>query len=67
MGESLTFYTRNVAHQMFREEERGGLEVGMKADFIVLEKDLFHVDPKDVSTVTIKALYRNGSPVGIYS
>jgi predicted amidohydrolase YtcJ len=52
---------------MFREKERGGLEVGMKADFIVLEKDLFHVDPKDVFTVTIKALYRNGSPVGIYS
>ena len=67
MGEALTFYTKNVAHQMFREKERGGLEVGMKADFIVLEKDLFHVDPKDVSTVTIKALYRNGSPVGIYS
>ena len=67
MDESLTFYTKNVAHQMFRENERGGLEVGMKADFIVLERDLFQVDPKDVSTVTIKALYRNGSPVGIYS
>ena len=67
MEESLTFYTKNVAHQMFREEERGELEVGMKADFIVLERDLFRVDPKDVFTVSIKALYRNGSPVGIDS
>jgi predicted amidohydrolase YtcJ len=67
MNESLTFYTQNVAHQMFRENERGGLEVGMKADFIVLDRDLFHVDPKDVSTVTIKTLYRNGFPVGVSS
>ncbi len=67
MCESLTFYTKNVAQQMFREEERGALEIGMKADFIVLERDLFHVDPKEVATVNIKALYRNGSPVGIYS
>jgi predicted amidohydrolase YtcJ len=67
MGESLTFYTKNVAQQMFREEERGALEIGMKADFIVLERNLFHVDPKEVATVNIKALYRNGSPVGIYS
>lgn len=67
MGESLTFYTKNVAQQMFREEERGALEIGMKADFIVLERNLFHVDPKEVATVKIKDLYRNGSPVGIYS
>lgn len=63
MDESLTFYTKNVAHQMFRENERGGLEVGMKADFIVLENNLLQVDPKDVPSVSIKALYRNGSPV----
>lgn len=63
MDESLSFYTKNVAHQMFRENERGGLEAGMKADFIVLESDLLQVDPKDVPSVSIKALYRNGSPV----
>ena len=34
--ESLTFYTRNVAYQMFRENERGTFVHGKKADFIVL-------------------------------
>jgi predicted amidohydrolase YtcJ len=34
--ESLTFYTRNVAYQMFRENERGTFAHGKKADFIVL-------------------------------
>ena len=60
MRESLTFYTKNAAYQMFREHERGALEVGLRADFIVLEKNLFDVDPSEVSTVAIQALYQNG-------
>lgn len=46
--ESLTFYTRNVAYQMFRENERGVLEPGKKADFIVMRGD------------EIEAIYING-------
>ena len=60
LQESLTFYTKTAAYQMFREHERGSLEVGKKADFIVLEKNLFDIDPSEVSTVAIKALYQNG-------
>jgi hypothetical protein len=36
-NEALTFYTRNVAYQMFREDERGSLEVGKIADFLLLD------------------------------
>jgi predicted amidohydrolase YtcJ len=46
--ESLTFYTRNVAYQMFREKERGVFEPGRKADFIVLRGN------------EIEAIYFNG-------
>ena len=60
VDESLTFYTKNAAYQMFREHERGSLEAGMKADFIVLEKNLFEIDPSEVSSVVINALYQNG-------
>ena len=60
VDESLTFYTKNAAYQMFREHERGSLEAGMKADFIVLEKNLFAIDPSEVSSVAIHALYQNG-------
>jgi hypothetical protein len=35
--ESLTAYTANAAYQMFREEERGTLAAGKRADFIVLQ------------------------------
>ena len=60
MDESFTFYTKNVAYQLFRENDRGSIEVGMKADFIVLEKNPLEIDPSEVSTVVIKALYQNG-------
>ena len=61
--ESLTFYTKNPAFQMFREHERGALQIGMKADFLVLANNLFTVDTNEISTVTISALYQNGIKV----
>ena len=60
LEESLNFYTKNAAYQMFREHERGSLQVGMKADFIVLKKNLFEIDPSEVSSLAIHALYQNG-------
>ena len=39
MDESLTFYTKNAAYQLFRESEFGTLEVGKRAAFIVLDSD----------------------------
>jgi len=63
MEEALTFYTKNVAYQMFRENERGQLDVGMKADFIVLNKNPLTTDPSQVSNIEIQALYQNGFKV----
>jgi predicted amidohydrolase YtcJ len=39
MHESLTFYTKNAAYQLFRENEFGALEVGKRAAFLVLDSD----------------------------
>jgi predicted amidohydrolase YtcJ len=39
MDESLSFYTKNAAHQLFRENEFGALEVGKRAVFLVLDSD----------------------------
>lgn len=39
MDESLTFYTKNAAYQLFREKEFGALEVGKRAAFLVLDSD----------------------------
>ena len=39
MDESLIFYTKNAAYQLFRENEFGTLEEGKRAAFIVLDSD----------------------------
>ena len=39
MDESITFYTKNAAYQLFRENEFGTLEVGKRAAFLVLDSD----------------------------
>lgn len=60
IDESLTFYTSAVAHQMFRETERGRLAPGMKADFLILDKNPMNIDPSEVSEIEIHAMYQNG-------
>ena len=60
IAESMTFYTRNVAYQTFRENQLGTLEVGMRADFIVLDKNPLEVDPHEVSSIKILDLYKAG-------
>ena len=61
--ESLTFYTANVAYQLFRENERGKLEIGMLADFIVLDRNPFETKPHEVASIAIKAVYQKGIKV----
>lgn len=61
--ESLTFYTANIAYQFFRENERGSLEVGMAADFVVLDRNPFTVEPQAVASIVIQNLYQAGTRV----
>jgi predicted amidohydrolase YtcJ len=60
MEESLTFYTKNVAYQLFREQERGALEIGMKADFLVLSENPLTIDPSEVIEIVIKSIFQDG-------
>ncbi|MNW04126.1 hypothetical protein D3C71_2001660 [compost metagenome] len=41
-------YTINGAHLIFDEMNRGSIEVGKKADLVVLDKNLFQLAPTDV-------------------
>ncbi len=58
--ESLTFYTSSVAYQLFKEKELGKLEVGMRADFVVLDCNPLEVDPHEISSIKIVDLYKAG-------
>ena len=63
--ESMTSYTRNVAFQNFKEERLGRLEVGMRADFVVLDQNPCDIPALEVRNLKILALYRKGAPVPV--
>ncbi len=63
MEESLTFYTANAAYQLFRESERSSLKVGMKADFLTLNRNPFETPPHEVASISIKSVYQNGEKI----
>lgn len=47
----------------FMEKEIGSLEVGKKADFIFLDKDLMKVDEKEILGVKVQSTYIGGKKV----
>ncbi len=52
-----------AAKSNFEETEKGSLEKGKLADFILLDKDLMQVDAKDVLTTTVLSTYIGGEKV----
>jgi predicted amidohydrolase YtcJ len=52
-----------AARSNFEEDEKGSLEKGKLADFIVLDRDLMKVTPKDVLETTVLATYIGGTRV----
>lgn len=47
----------------FMEKEIGSLEVGKKADFIMLDKDLMKVDEKEILNVKVRSTFSGGKKV----
>ncbi len=61
--ESLTAYTLGVAYQFGLEAELGSLEVGKRADFVLLSANPFRVPIHEVRDIQIVAVYKNGAKV----
>lgn len=52
-----------AAKGSFEEKEKGSLEVGKYADFVILDKDLMRCIPTDILTTKVLATYVNGELV----
>jgi len=52
-----------AAKSNFEEKEKGSLEKGKFADFIILDKDLMTIDAKEILNTTVLATYINGEKV----
>lgn len=51
------------AYANFEENEKGSIEVGKVADFIILDKDIMTVDGKEIPNTKVIATYVNGEKV----
>ena len=56
-------YTYNGAYQLFAEGWYGSLESGKCADVLILDKDMFEVEPMEIENIGIDTMIVNGEIV----
>ena len=61
--ETLKGMTIWAARAAFEENEKGSLEKGKTADFIIIDTDLMTCDPRDILKATVNQTYINGKEV----
>jgi predicted amidohydrolase YtcJ len=59
----LNAYTINNVFASFEEKEKGTLEPGKYADFIILDRDIFNLNPKEIKDTKVLGTYLNGIQV----
>jgi len=60
LEDALKAYTINGAYQLRMEDQIGSIEVGKKADLVVLEKDLFKIDPYSIHSTKVMQTMMDG-------
>lgn len=61
--EALLGMTRWAAHANFEDNEKGSIEPGKSADFIILDRDIMEVDIRNVPKTRVVATFVNGDIV----
>jgi len=54
-------YTINGAYQLRMEDEIGSIEVGKRADLVVLDQNLFAIDPAHIHSIVPSAVVVDGA------
>ena len=63
LEEALRAYTIDAAYQIRLEEITGSIEVGKRADLIVLDRDIFELTPDEVWDTQVLFTMMNGNVV----
>ena len=61
--EALRGFTLDAAYAGFGEKALGSLEVGKRADFVVLGQDLLAIPPAELRQLDVRATYVDGQQV----
>lgn len=60
LDEALQLYTINAQKLIQRDDKKGTLTPGMKADIVILDHDLFGIDPKAIASVRVNTTIVDG-------
>lgn len=63
VDEAVKLFTKNAAYASYTEKENGTIEVGKWADLVVVEKDIYKIDPDDIKTTKIDMTILAGKTV----
>lgn len=62
-AEALESFTLTAAYAAFEEKEKGSIEVGKLADFVVFDRDIMEVSPADVLKAKVRMTVLGGKVV----
>ena len=63
VDEAVKLFTKNAAYASYTEHENGTIELGKWADFVVLEKDIYEINPDDIKTTKVDMTILAGKTV----
>jgi len=63
VAEAVRCYTLNDAYAEFAEKEKGSLEIGKWADFVMLSDDIFAIEPRKIREVKVVTTVVGGKVV----
>jgi predicted amidohydrolase YtcJ len=61
--DALRASTREAAYQFFEEDQKGTLEPGKLADFVVLDRDPLEVDPMELKDLRVVETIKEGETI----
>ena len=61
--EAISMYTRNAAYVSYEEDLKGTIEAGKLAGFVILDADVFHIEPEKIKDITVEKTYLGGKLV----
>ncbi len=56
-------YTKNAAYASFEEDIKGTLAAGKLADLVILDRDPFEVEPKELLNINVMQTWLGGKKV----
>lgn len=61
--EAISMYTKNAAYASYEEKDKGTIEEGKLADFVVLKENPFTIDPAKIKDITVLETFLDGKSV----